>query len=165
MVCTSPGESFEAVSNKGIMSKPLTITLFVALVSTYAFAQSIDSKPKPEGPITTAPARPTGRPAAKLDASPSTAPSVQTAKLWRLLARAQSLRKIAEDTAQAKDAASAESDFQQEYQKLTASCGKDYVLSVDQVSTSPTHQDLICQRTPPQAAQASPPSSTTKKEN
>lgn len=92
-----------------------------------------------------------------------TAPNLpSTAKLWRLVSKAQALRIQLEQSEAGKAAKAAEDELQAEQSRLATMCGPSFVLGYDQISTSPTFQDLICQSKPPEQAAIKPDQSKGK---
>lgn len=88
---------------------------------------------------------------------------------WRLSAIAQSYRKIADETPQAKQAAEAEAEAAAEGAKLRALCPSDTILDLDQRKDSPRFKKLNCMpkpapaQVPPSAPQPAPEKPTQKK--
>jgi len=100
-------------------------------------------------------AQPAAKPADPPKSPVATAPpQLNTAKMWRLLARAQQLRQAANETPQAKEAAAADLEVQKEQQVLAQVCGVGWTLGIDQDAKSPTFQDVICVKAPPPEAPA-----------
>ena len=104
-------------------------TVVLILAASAAFAQSNTPAAKPEAVLP------------KVEAT--TAPTIATSKLWRLLAKAQSLRIAANQTKESKAADAADAEVQAEQDKLAASCGPTHVLGYAP-PTSPEAGDLAC---------------------
>jgi hypothetical protein len=119
--------------------------IVLAALAAPLFAQSTTApaKPAPEPPKITAPA---------------VAPTIQSATFWRLVAKSQQLRKMSDETDQAKAATAAEADVAKETQRLAAICGAGFTLGIDQDAKSPNYQDLVCTAVPkaPEAVKPSP---------
>lgn len=84
------------------------------------------------------------------------APSIATAKLWRLVARAQALRMQANETKEAKEAKAAEEELQAEQVKLTNACGLAFTLGYQQDAKAENAGDLVCVPKPKEQATAAP---------
>jgi len=73
-----------------------------------------------------------------LDKESPVAPTINTAKFWRLVAKAQALRRMADETPQAKAAKDAEEELQKEQASLASACGPEFILGYNQ------EQDVVC---------------------
>ncbi len=93
----------------------------------------------------------------------STAPRIETSKLWRLVAKTQALRVQANETPQAKEAAASEAELQAEQQKLSAICGAAFTLGYQEDKSAPNSGDLICVPKPKEQAAATPPVAAKEK--
>ncbi len=91
------------------------------------------------------------------------APSISTAKLWRLVAKTQALRVQANETPQAKEAAASEAELQAEQQKLSAICGAAFTLGYQEDKSAPNSGDLICVPKPKEQAAVTPPVAAKEK--
>lgn len=67
-----------------------------------------------------------------------------TAKLWRLVARAQALQIQAEATDAAKAAKAAQEEVQAEQAKLSATCGQSFQLGYQSDAKAENAGDLVC---------------------
>lgn len=116
------------------------IILIAALAAFSLSAQEVAAKPE--------------TPPATVKATLTT-PSLATAKLWRLLSKAQELRRVAAETPQAKEAAAAEAEVQAEQGKLAQVCtAANMVLGFQQDQKADNAGDLICQVRPPAPVEA-----------
>jgi hypothetical protein len=90
------------------------------------------------------------------------APVIHTAKLWRLVAAAQSARAQANQTPQAKAADAADLEVQKEQERLAGICGADFVLGMQEDAKAENAGDVICKKRPaPQ--KVDPPASAKEK--
>jgi len=117
----------------------LKLTVIAALAASMIYGQEhAAAKPEPKGAAVVA-------------------PTLSTAKLWRLLSKAQTLRQQLNDSPAGKETIAAEAAVQVEQKKLSDECvaiGK--VLGFDQDEKSKSYQDLTCATAPP------PPPTETK---
>ncbi len=115
----------------------MRLIVLAALAASLVYGQdkSVTAKPEPS----------------KAGAAP--APKLETAKLWRLLSRAQTLRVQLNQSPQGKEADAADAEVQKAQQELNAQCSAvGMVLGFEQDAASPNFQDLKCVAAPPPQA-------------
>jgi hypothetical protein len=76
------------------------------------------------------------------------APSISTAKFWRLVAQAQQARQQANATPQAKAADAADLEVQKEQERLSGLCGASHILGYQQDAKAENAGDIICVKKP-----------------
>lgn len=85
-------------------------------------------------------------------------PEIGTAKLWRLVSKAQALRAQLDASEAGKAVKDAESELQAEQNALSAKCSAaGFVLGYDDDKASTTFQDVVCKVKPPEQAKTELP--------
>lgn len=79
------------------------------------------------------------------------APTIGTAKLWRLVSKTQAIRQQLDASELGKSLKDAEAELQAEQNRLIGVCGPDFTLGLQQDAKAENSGDVVCVAKPPAA--------------